>query len=321
MRVAFFIHNPATNAMAAIVLSWIKQLATQYPDDRYLVLSESPLSSINESIPIEQVSIVKVPHRYRLFPFWADAALYKKLFSFRPNLLVTTYPQQFVFDRWKPVRVTAEGGLIARGVETSFIPFPTAAYALLSSEEKHALKEKWSFGREFFLLVGPLPSELQLTLLLQAFSIFKHRQQSGLRLILPFSISDHYPTLAKKIDQYKYRNALVITGSIASVQMAQLAGAAYALVAPGPPGSALLAAVQAWQVGVPLLALTDGGLSTVARESVLIAAAPTKEALAAIMMQIYKDESLRLQLIRSGQQAWATIDITAETSKLRTKLQ
>ena len=321
MRVAFFINDPATNGVAAIALSWIRQLATHYPEDRYLVLCESPRSVFAEWVPTEQVRVDKVPHRYPLFPYWADALLYKKLFSFRPDLFVTTHSAQRVFARWKQARITAGGGLVARSTETFFTPFAAAAYSLLSADVKHAIKEQWSFGREFFMLAGPLPSESQLIMLLQAFSIFKHRQQSGLRLMLPFSLSDRYPSLAKKIDQYKYRSALVITGSIAPEQVAQLAGAAYALVAPGSPESALLATAQAWRAGVPLLTLPDSRLSTIANNSVLFASEPTKEALATIMMQIYKDEALRLQLIRQGQQSGSTVDIAADTTRLRTTLQ
>lgn len=321
MRVAFFINDPATNGVASIALSWIRQLATQYPEDRYLVLSESPFSVFVESLLTENISIVNLPHRYLLFPFWSDALLFKKIFSFRPDLFVTTHPTHRVFARWKQARVTAKGGLVANGVETFFTPFASPAYTLMGAEEKLAVKEEWSFGREFFMLAGPLPSESQLTMLLQAFSIFKLRQQSGLRLVLPFSLADHYPSLAKKIDQYKYRSALVITGVIAPEQVAQLAGSAYALVVPGPPGSALLATIQAWKAGVPLLTLPDSELLARTNESVLFAAEPTKEALAAIMMQIYKDESLRLQLIRHGQQNWLTVDMVAETTRLRSKLQ
>lgn len=321
MRIAFYINDPVTNGEAAIALSWVRQLAMQYPEDRHLVLSEHPLSAWDESFALPQVTIAYLPPRYRFFPFWADALLFKKLHSFRPDLVVSTHPAQRAYSRCKQVRVTAQAGLAFGGTETFFTPVASDAYSLLSTDEKHAIKEQWSLGREFFMLAGTLPSELQLTLLLQAFSIFKHRQQSGLRLVLPFSLSDHYPALAKKIDHYKYRSALVITGAIAPKQVAQLAGSAYALVAPSPPGSATLAMLQSWQIGVPLLVFPDSGLSTLANESVLFASEPTKEALAVIMMQIYKDESLRLQLIRNGQHYWSTIDTAAAITRLRTTFQ
>lgn len=321
MRMAFFINDPVTNSVAAIALSWVRQLATQFPEDRFLVLVEAPFSAFTELDAIEQVQIESVPHRYPFFPIWSDALLYKKLFSFRPDLFISAHPVQHNFTRWKQARITAGGGLLARGIETFFIPFASADYTILGTEEKLAIKEQWTFGREFFMLAGPLPSEPQLTLLLQAFSIFKHRQQSGLRLLLPLSIADHYPSLAKKIDQYKYQDALVITGPIDAAQVAQLAAAAYALVAPGSPGSALLATVQAWRAGIPLLAMPDTSLSTFANESVLIASESTKEALATIMMRIYKDEALRLQLIRNGQQCGSAKDIAEETNRLRVMLQ
>ena len=123
MRLAFFINDPTTNGVAAIALSWIRQLATQYPEDRYLVLSESPLSVFAESLLPEKVSIINVPHRYPFFSFWSDALLYLKLFSFRPDLFVTTYATPRFFARWKQARVSPKGSLVANGVETFFTPF------------------------------------------------------------------------------------------------------------------------------------------------------------------------------------------------------
>jgi hypothetical protein len=78
--------------------------------------------------------------------------------------------------------------------------------------------------------------------------------------------------------------------------------------------------VLAWRAGVPLLTLQDQGLSAIAGESLLYAESETKEAIAAVMMQVYKDETLRLQLIRNGQQLLSGFDFSATTVKLREKL-
>lgn len=317
MRVAFHIAHPTTDGVSAIALCWVRQLATQYPEDRYLVLSDAA----PEDPGHERIITARVPRRYPLFPFWADVLLYLKLSSFKPDLLVNTRLGQPVFSRWRHARVTPLATLGRAGAATSFAPFPFLGYALLSGQEKLHLKEQWSHGREFFMLAGPLPSELQLTMLLQAFSLFKNRQQSGLRLLLPFSLVQHYPKLAKKIEQYKYRSSLVITGPIDLMQTAQLTGAAYALLSVGTPGSALVAMGQAWQTGVPLLTIQEAGLSAIAKESLLYAESATKEALAAIMMQIYKDEALRLQLIRNGQQLLAAVDTRTMAAALREELQ
>ena len=317
MRVVFHITHPTTDGVSAIAQCWVRQLATQYPEDRYLVLSDSDLQEPFH----ERLAAVKLPRRFTLFPFWADVRLYLKLASFKPDLLVNTRSGQAVFGRWRHARVTSLAALAFAGQEVSFTPIPFSGYELLSGEEKLHIKEQWSFGREYFMLTGPLPSEGQLTFLLQAFSLFKNRQQSGLRLVLPFSVTKHYPSLAKKIDQYKYRSALVITESITPKQVAQLAGAAYALVALGSPGTALIAILQAWRVGIPLLTVHESGLLGVAQQSVLFAADLTKEALATMLMQIYKDESLRLQLIRQGQRCLADIDASLLPAALHQQLQ
>lgn len=321
MRVAFYITDPLTDAVAAMALSWARHLALQYPDDHYLVLSEHPLPGDPDPFLKAPFKSIVLPPRYSLFPFWSDIVLTQKLFAFTPDLLITTAPRTSLWVRCKQARVTAKAGLVVGRTETLFAPLVSAAYKLLSTDEKHAIKEQWSFGREYFMLTGSYASADQLTLLLQAFSLFKNRQQSGLKLVLPFALSTHYPSLAKKIEHYKYRNALVITGSIASEQVAQLSGAAYALVALGSPGSNLLAIAQARRVGLPLLTLPDPDRTAVAQDIALLAAEPTKEALAAIMMQIYKDESLRLSLIRQGRQPLTTGDVAAVTASLRARLQ
>jgi hypothetical protein len=88
--------------------------------------------------------------------------------------------------RYKQARVTAKAGLVVGSTETLFAPLVSAAYKLLSTDEKHAIKEQWSFGREYFMSTGSYAAADQLILLLQAFSLFKNRQQSGLKLVLPF---------------------------------------------------------------------------------------------------------------------------------------
>jgi hypothetical protein len=317
MRVAFHIGNPLTDGVAAIALSWVKQLAVQFPSACIIVLTDSP----PEGKLDQRVGWELLPQPYRFFSFWSHIVLYRKLLAFKPDLLVHTLPEPRLISRWKQVRVSSKASFVTRTSLASFLPLSFSQVSILSAEEKHKIKEQWSFGREFFMLTGPLPSEAQLTLLLQAFSLFKNRQQSGLKLVLPFSLSTHYPALAQKIDQYKYRSSLIVTETLSPIQTLQLAGAAYALVVLATPGSSLIACMQAWQVGVPLLALQDEELLSAAGESVLYAASETKEAFAAIMMQIYKDEALRLQLIRNGQQVVSGLDQRAITTALYEQLQ
>lgn len=317
MRVAFHIGDPLTDGVSAIALSWVQQLSTQYPSDRFMLLTDSILlGPLDNNIQLE-----RLPRRYSLLSAWSHWVLYKKLRTFKPDLLVHTLSESRLMARWKKVRVGPMARFETRSTTDSFMPLSFSQVSVLSAEEKHTIKEQWSFGREFFMLTGPLPSEAQLTLLLQAFSLFKHRQQTGLRLVLPFSLSVYYPALAKKIDQYKYRSSLIITEMLSPQQVVQLAGSAYSLIAIGTPGAALIACLQAWQVGVPLLSIHDNDLEAAAGESVLYATADTKEALATIMMQIYKDESLRLELIRKGQQRVNELDQHRITAALYEQLQ
>jgi len=316
MRVAFHISSSDVNGVAAIALAWVESLAQHGSEDRYLLLSDRPIPLPTS----DRITVQLLPRRWVFLPFWADLILYQKLKSFGADLLVNTHSDQPVYKRWPHTRVMPMASLISVDEMTGFLPSPRSEYTLLSAEKKHAVKEKWTGGREFMMLSGPHLSGTRLMLVLQAFSIFKNRQQSGMRLVLPFSLSTLYPDLAKKIGTYKYRSSLVITENISASEEAQLTGAAYALLSVGPPGSSLMSLMIAWRSAVPLLTIQEAAITALAGESALYAGAETIESLAAVMMQIYKDEALRLQVIRNGQQRFSGLDTPTQTATLRKAL-
>lgn len=167
-------------------------------------------------------------------------------------------------------------------------------------EEKKEIKDRYSDGKEFFIYTGPVSSGNDLLNLLKAFSVFKKRQQSGIKLLLAGEVEKKDKAFTGSLASYKYRDDVVVTGHLPATEKARLLGAAYALVDPGNDGPGI-AALEAAGCNVPVIAVT--GQPLLHKDSFLLAANSGHTGLAEKMMLLYKDEDLRNRLIEKGREA------------------
>lgn len=183
---------------------------------------------------------------------------------------------------------------------------PARCFSPCTFEEKQAVKNRYSEGREYFIYTGDVHSD-QLVPLLKAFSLFKKRQQSGIRLLLT---EEPQPGSTGFLENYKYREDILIPGHTDSRSRARLIAAAYALVDPAPePGSGMMA-LEAACSGIPAIAAAPQPFLP---EGAYLAADMREPAdLAANLMRIYKDESLRKEIIEKA--GTAGLSVFSETT-------
>ena len=175
-------------------------------------------------------------------------------------------------------------------------------------------KEKYTAGKEYFLYTGSIHPRKNLMNLLKAFSLFKKRQQTGMKLVLAGRLAWKYESFTKSLETYKYRNDVVLTGYIEEQELSRLTGAAYAMVYPSLFEGFGVPVLEAMQCGVPVITSSDTSMQEIAKEAALYAAPGDINEIAEKMMLIYKDENLKKQLTEKGklvaaQYSW---DKTAE---------
>lgn len=166
----------------------------------------------------------------------------------------------------------------------------------LSFEEKAHLKNRYTGGKEFFMYSGIIGGHQNLTNLLKAFSVFKKRQGTGTRLLLEGPVQKRDKTFTDSLSHYKYRDELVLTGELPPAERASLIAAAYALVDPALRPHAGIPMLEAAAAGVPSIAVN--GHPVLKEAAYLTADMNDYVDLAAGLMQLYKDEGLRNQLIQ-----------------------
>lgn len=170
----------------------------------------------------------------------------------------------------------------------------------LGYEAREAVKNKYSGGREFFLYTGAIHPRKNLLNLLKAFSIFKKKQKSNLKLVLAGRLAWKYQSFVEALRTYKYREDVIMTGYLPEEELAGLTGAAYAMVYVSLWEGFGVPVLEAMRCGVPVISSSGSAMEEIAGEAALYANPESFHEIAECMIRIYKDENLRQRLVDLG---------------------
>jgi glycosyltransferase involved in cell wall biosynthesis len=173
-------------------------------------------------------------------------------------------------------------------------------FRMMSDEERSSVKERFTAGREYFLYTGAIHPRKNLIVLLKAFSLFKKRQQSGIKLVLAGRIAWQTGDFEKLLSTYKYRSDVILTGYVDLSVLTQLTASAYALVYPSLYEGFGVPVLEAMQSDVPVITSAGTSMQEIAGESALYADPRDPASLAEQLNRLYVDESLRRRLIEAG---------------------
>jgi glycosyltransferase involved in cell wall biosynthesis len=170
----------------------------------------------------------------------------------------------------------------------------------LSWEEKDKIKEKYTEGREFFIYVGAIQPRKNLMNLLKAFSLFKKRQQTNMKLVLAGRVAWKSGDFLELLRTYKYRQDVVLTHYLPEDELAQLTASAYALVYPSVFEGFGVPVLEGMKCDVPVLTSKDSSMAEIGGTAALYFDPQDPKDIADRLMLIYKDERLRSELITKG---------------------
>lgn len=179
---------------------------------------------------------------------------------------------------------------------------PGLMYQPVDWEKREAVKNKYTDGREYFLMpVLPTPYN-HIIATLKAFSQFKKWQQSNMQLILWGDIL-HDKRIQDMLQTYKYRDDVKLIGNtLNDAGYADVLASCMTMIClPGVDETGVILA-EALQCDTPVIAAKTGALTETGGDAVLYYNPADIKALAANMMNLYKDEKLRHTLISKGRE-------------------
>lgn len=171
----------------------------------------------------------------------------------------------------------------------------------ISIEKKAAVKNKYTDGKEYFVYSGSIHPRKNLINLLKAFSVFKKRQKTSMKLVLAGRLAWKFESFTKSLQSYKYRNDVVMTGYVEEEELINITGAAYGMVYPSVWEGFGVPVLEAMQSGIPVITSANSAMQEIAKEAALYINPTSHTDIADKMMLLYKDENLRNELIQKGQ--------------------
>ncbi len=189
----------------------------------------------------------------------------------------------------------------------------------VSEEEKRITKNKYTESKDYFVYTGAIHPRKNLLNLLRAFSVFKNRQQSNLKLLLAGRLAWKYDSFLENLKTYKYKSDVVMTGYLEEDELVKVIGSAYGLVYPSLLEGFGVPVLEAMGSEVPVITSSNSSMQEIAGNAALYADPQNYNDIADKMMLLYKDERLRKELIQNGknifsQYSWSrTADLLWQT--------
>jgi glycosyltransferase involved in cell wall biosynthesis len=165
---------------------------------------------------------------------------------------------------------------------------------------KEETKNKYTQGKEYFIYIGAIHPRKNLLNILKAFSVFKKRQQSNFKLIIAGRLAWKNDKLIESLKTYKYREDVIMPGYVEETELVNLLASAYCLVYPSLYEGFGVPPLEAMQSNVPVITSQNSSMQEICGDAALYADPHNHTDIADKMMQIYKDETLRKQLIEKG---------------------
>lgn len=167
-------------------------------------------------------------------------------------------------------------------------------------EMKKQVKEKYTSGKEFFVYAGEIHPGKNVLNLLKAFSLFKKKQKTGMKLVFAGNFVRGSKIFSQSISTYKYREDVIITGHIDEEALAGIISSAYAMVYPVVGDGFAFSVLAAIKSGVPVITSAPSSMQEIAGDAALYTNVTSINEIAEKMMLVYKDENLRNKLILNG---------------------
>jgi glycosyltransferase involved in cell wall biosynthesis len=173
------------------------------------------------------------------------------------------------------------------------------SYRPLSWEEREEVKKEHTGGVEYFIVSAALHPRNNITPLLKAFSAFKRRLRSNMKLVLAGSATAAGQEIADSLRTYKFRQDVVWLPEVDQPTLAKLTAAAYAMIYPSRMDGVALPIYAAMRCQVPVIAIDGPAAREAGKDALLYTDPQNLEDLADKLGLLYKDEQLRTRLLNN----------------------
>jgi glycosyl transferase family 1 len=279
-----------------------KYQVTHFISERGALRSNSPISQF---LLINDVSFLqKSPQKIPAYSGYHKRYLKKSLETAGKILVTENFLGSLLSQKYPSI--TEKIAFVGHGIDAVFRP--------VGWEEKARLLDEFSEATEYFVAECSIITQSNIFPLIKAFSRFKKRQKSDMKLVLLLK-GVQLEACIKEFHLYKYRADVKVVSYTNDKQYAAILAASYATLY--LPAQVIVenTGLNALASGSPLITFDSQPARSVYKDAVLYAGL-SEQSIAETMMQLYKDEVLRTSLLEKGLAVSATYNWVVASKKL-----
>jgi glycosyltransferase involved in cell wall biosynthesis len=178
----------------------------------------------------------------------------------------------------------------------------------LLEAEKQAVKAQYTEGSDFFVFVGAVHPRKNVHRLIEAFSLFKERTKSKIKLVIVGRFGWQTGDVKAAFDASMVQKDIIFTGYVANEEVPKLVGSALAVTYVSLSEGFGIPILEGFKCDVPVLTSTTTSMPEVAADAALLVNPESVEAIAKAMTRLANEADLRTDLIEKGRKRRADFD-------------
>ena len=177
---------------------------------------------------------------------------------------------------------------------------PVSGFEALGWEERQAVKEQYTGGKEYLLYPGDIRRENNIVGLLKAFSVLKKKMRSGMALVLAGALDSGFKKFPELLGTYHFRKDVICTGALPIEERARLMGGAYGCILTDGPLDFTSWVPEALKCRTPLVLPEASVHASIAGPAACCFHPGDVEDMGEQLCRLYRDEELRARLIAAA---------------------
>lgn len=175
-------------------------------------------------------------------------------------------------------------------------------YKTYSEEENQKTKEKYSNSCPYFYFVGSLQKRKNFTNLFKSFDIFKSKTQSNVKLLIVGSRKWWKGEIEDTFNAMRFKDEVVFTGRLPLEEVNRIASASIGLVFVSFFEGFGVPPLEAYRSSTAVITSNTSSMPEIAGEGAIYVNPYDVNSICDAMIEIYKNPSLREDLIKKGQE-------------------
>ncbi len=170
----------------------------------------------------------------------------------------------------------------------------------VDEQKKSEVRSKYCEGKSYFIFIGSLHQRKNIANLLKAFDLFQTRTNAGFKIVMAGTKRWWTKEMEDAYQSMKHKQDVIFTGRITDKELQELTASAFALTYVSFFEGFGIPIIEAFRSDVPVITSNTTSMPEIAGDAACLVDPFSTEDIANAMIELYKNENLRVNLIEKG---------------------